>query len=120
MAKTKQEGSKKKKQRSKGGRTALSVFLSLFLIVFLTGCVVCGYVFVNIISVVTGEAVINLEEKKNSQNQTSIVYAYDSEGKEVEIARLHGEENRIWVDYKDIPENMKNAAMNSVYEYLIS
>ncbi len=111
MAKTKQEGSKKKKQRSKGGRTALSVFLSLFLIVFLTGCVVCGYVFVNIISVVTGEAVINLEEKKNSQNQTSIVYAYDSEGKEVEIARLHGEENRIWVDYKDIPKNMKNAAI---------
>ncbi|MCR4615176.1 MAG: transglycosylase domain-containing protein [Clostridiales bacterium] len=112
MAKSNQKGSTKKRKRlSKRGRTILNVFLSIFLVVFLTGCVVSGYVLVNVLSVVNGDVVINLEEKKSSQNQTSIVYAYDSAGKEVEIARLHGEENRIWVDYKDIPDNMKNAAI---------
>lgn len=101
----------KKKKMSKRGRVILSVFLSLMLVVVLTCCVIGGYVFVNALSVVNGETVIDLEEKKSSQNQTSIIYAYDSTGKEVEIARLHGEENRIWVDYDEIPENMKMAAI---------
>ena len=29
----------------------------------------------------------------------------------MELNRLHGEENRIWVDYEDIPEHLINAAI---------
>ncbi|HZJ78138.1 MAG TPA: transglycosylase domain-containing protein, partial [Clostridia bacterium] len=53
--------------------------------------------------------IIDLEEKKNRQNQTSIVYAYNDEGRAVEIARLHGRENRIWVDLDEMPENLIKA-----------
>ena len=45
-------------------------------------------------SVVNGGIAIDLDTYKNSQNQTSIMYAYDSEKNVVELARLHGEENR--------------------------
>jgi len=36
-------------------------------------------------------------------------FVYDANGDE--IAQLKGEENRVWVDDKDIPENMKNAVL---------
>jgi len=36
-------------------------------------------------------------------------FVYDADGKE--IAQLKGDENRIWVSEKDIPENMKNAVL---------
>ncbi len=41
---------------------------------------------------------------------TSFIYYTDAQtGKEVEYDRLYDSENRIWVDYKDIPKNMINA-----------
>lgn len=43
-------------------------------------------------------------------NLTSFIYYKDPQtGKEVEYDRLFDNENRIWVDYKDIPKNMINA-----------
>ena len=42
-------------------------------------------------------------------NETSIVYVKNSKGKWVEYQRLHGNENRIWVNLEKIPENLKNA-----------
>ena len=42
-------------------------------------------------------------------NETSIVYVKNSKGKWVEYQRLHGNENRIWVNLDKIPETLKNA-----------
>ncbi len=42
-------------------------------------------------------------------NMTSIIYVKNNKGKWVEYHRLHGDENRIWVDMEKIPENLKNA-----------
>jgi len=42
-------------------------------------------------------------------NMTSIIYVKNAKGKWVEYQRLHGNENRIWVDMEKIPENLKNA-----------
>lgn len=85
-----------------------SVF-SVISIFILTGMIVVGYVFINIISVTNGDPVINLESAKNNQNQTSFLYATDSDGKQIELLRLHGTENRIWVDFEDIPQCMRDA-----------
>ncbi len=90
-------------------RTALSVFLGFLCVCVLTVCVVASYVLFNAISFVNGELAIDLDEYKAKQNQTSFIYAYNEDGSLEEIARLHGEENRVWVDLDDISPHMVNA-----------
>ncbi|MEE1065482.1 MAG: transglycosylase domain-containing protein [Acutalibacteraceae bacterium] len=103
MAKKKKN--KKRRHLSNFGATVLSIFS----IISLTALIVVGYVVVNIVTVTNGDPVINLESAKNNQNQTSFLYATDSDGNEIELLRLHGTENRIWVDLNDIPQNMRDA-----------
>lgn len=84
-------------------------FVSLLAIFCFTLIIVVGYVFINAVSVVAGDPVINIENVRDNQNQTSFLYATDSNGKQIEMLRLHGEENRIWVDFDQIPKQMKDA-----------
>lgn len=42
-------------------------------------------------------------------NMTSVIYVKNSEGKWEEYKRVHGDENRIWISLKKIPENLQNA-----------
>ncbi len=98
-----------KKSRKSKKKNALSVFLGFLCVCVLTVVVVASYVLFNAISFVNGDLAIDLEDYKAKQNQTSFIYAYDDDGVVVEIARLHGEENRVWVDYDDISPYMKDA-----------
>lgn len=105
MAKNKPQKSKPKKPLSKTG----TVFLGIFSVIALTAIIVVSYVFINVITTVKGDLIINLDEYKENQNQTSFIYAYDKNGKTVEIARLHGEEDRVWVDLDDMSPYMSKA-----------
>ncbi len=50
------------------------------------------------------------ENIKNLElNMTSIIYVRDEAGEWQEYQRLHGDENRIWVNIDRMPENLKNA-----------
>lgn len=42
-------------------------------------------------------------------NYTSFIYVNNESDQPVEYQRLYSSENRIWVDYDKIPQNMKNA-----------
>ena len=42
-------------------------------------------------------------------NMTSIIYCQNSDGAWEEYQRIHGTENRIWVDIEDIPQDLVNA-----------
>ena len=84
-------------------------FISLLAIFGLTALIIVGYVLINVISVTAGDPVINLETAMNNQNQTSFLYADDKDGNQIELLRLHGEENRIWVDLDNIPQNLQDA-----------
>lgn len=77
-------------------------------------CVVCAtvagaYVYNFADEYVNGGKVIDLEMYKANQAQTSIIYAYDSNKQQVELLRLHGAENRVWINYEDIPQEMIDA-----------
>ena len=72
---------KKKKKKKKKKHTFLSIVLAFFLICFLTACVVGGYVLTNAFMVIGGKPVINLEDEKTNQNQTSFIYASDENNK---------------------------------------
>ena len=99
----------KKKKRKIRENPPLAIFLSFIAICFFTVCVMATYVLANAIATVNGELIIDLDEYKANQNQTSFIYAYDKDMNVVELAKLHGEENRIWVDLDDISPHMKNA-----------
>ena len=62
-------------------------------------------------SVIHGDAIFDLDKEKYSQNQTSFIYGYedDNQKKLVEITRLHGEENRIWLSKDEMPDYLPQA-----------
>lgn len=99
---------KSKKKKNKHSKPAL-VFFGFLSICALTVIIVVSYVMIHVISTVNGDLIVNLEEAKANQNQTSFIYAYDAQGNEVELARLHGEEDRVWVDLDDMSPYMKEA-----------
>jgi len=98
---------KKKKRMSKAGMIILSIFSTLFLTAFIA----CSYILISAIAYINGDLAIDLDEYKESQNQTSFIYATDSDGKTVELARLHGEEDRVWVDLEDMSPYMSKAVI---------
>lgn len=60
-------------------------------------------------SVIHGDPVFNLNEQKYAQSQTSFIYAYDKDNNEKELTRLHGDENRIWINIEDMGEYLPKA-----------
>jgi penicillin-binding protein 1A len=59
-------------------------------------------------TVVYGDPVFDLNKEATSQNQTSFLYGNEGDNL-VEITRLHGEENRIWVELDDMSKYMSQA-----------
>lgn len=100
---------KTNRKRKNAVSTAGAVFISILAIIVFTGVIVVGYVGINLLTFINGDAAITLSSIKSSLNQTTFLYATDSKGETVELTRLHGAENRIWVDLENIPENMQNA-----------
>lgn len=98
----------KKKRNKKIGKPALFFFGFLSVIV-LTVLTVVSYMLIHALMFIHGDIVVDLDERKANQNQTSFMYAYDENGKTVEIARLHGREDRVWVDLDDMSPYMKDA-----------
>ena len=73
-------------------------------------CVILGvYVISDIVGRVNGERIIDLDFYKQNQDQTTIIYADDEEGNPVELVKLHGEKNRVWVDIENMSEWLPKA-----------
>lgn len=108
----KRNSSKKRKERkpmSPTARKILTVFCILFAIGVVCATVACTYVVSYAKDYVYGEKVIDLDDYRANQQQTSIIYGYDEDNKPVELLRLHGAQNRVWIDYEDIPKDMIDA-----------
>ncbi len=90
-------------------RTVLKAFATLLLILVVTGllfaCIFAYYVKNNL----TQELDVTLEDM--TLNLASNIVYTDSSGVEQELASLHGIENRVWVDYENIPIYMSYAAV---------
>ncbi len=82
---------------------------SMLLILVIMMCIVVTVVTVYILDFKDSSSEINLKE--TDMNYTSMLYAYNADGQEVELKRLVKEENRIWVDYEDISPNIINAVV---------
>ncbi len=118
MAVKKSSTNAKKKRKPKKARTAKQIkrrsiiftaFWCCFLIAAIVGLTVVGYIVHDVVSVVNGDKVIDLNVYKENQDQTTIIYAYDDDKKLIELKSLHGAENRIWVDIDKIPQDFQDA-----------
>ncbi len=111
FGKTRKEIKKKNKKKPskyifKGLKVLGTVFVSIMLIGIITGCIVAGAFAIYVFNFVDD----TVYEDLNDMQFTTTIYIKDKEtGEYVEYQRLHAEENRIWVDLEDMPDNLKNA-----------
>lgn len=105
----------KKRKPKKEKTTSQKVFgnigkalLGCAMIVGIVGIVCFSVIAIYGYSVVYGDPVFDLTEQSLSQNQTSFIYGIDGDDV-VEITRLHGEENRIWVSLDEMSEYLPKA-----------
>ncbi len=87
----------------------VKTLFAVILVGMVTGIIVGTSLFLYVMTLAGTEADINLNAVK--LNQTSFVYTTDAKGNTKEQVRLHGTENRVWVDLDSIPENMKKAVI---------
>ena len=103
------KSSSKKKGKAKTNKkkipTALLVVVIVISVIFFSGLAWLNNG--NYMLVDSNETSINLHDLK--LEFTSVLYAKNSEGEYVELTRLQSEQNRLWVDYEDVPEHLVNA-----------
>lgn len=86
----------------------IKVLTSLALVGILTAAICLGVFVWYVFSYLDSSLDIDLSGLK--MNFTTIIYGIDKDtGEPYEIDRLHAKQNRIWADYNQIPQNLKNA-----------
>lgn len=102
-------GKKKKTMKNIGNVLTIvgTTISSMLLILVITLCIVVTVVTVYILDFADNGFDADLKEAE--MDFVSYVYAYDADGIEQEVRRITAGENRIWVDYEDIPSNVVNA-----------
>ena len=90
-------------------RIVLNIVISAILVLLTAGlifaCIFAYYVKNNL----STDLNITLTDYRISLSST--IWAYDKKGNPVELAVLQTDENRVWVDYEDIPEWFEKAAV---------
>ena len=106
-----EEGRKRprKRRRSVLG-TIFKVLGTLFLVGLCTGAILCCFAAVYIKSVIVPIANLSLDEFQLGEN--SVMYYQDkSTGEYVELVTLQNVTSSIWVDFNEIPDYLKQAAV---------
>ncbi|MBR2724578.1 MAG: transglycosylase domain-containing protein [Ruminococcus sp.] len=86
----------------------LKVFLSLMLVVFVAGLIICFNVLIYVLDLAAEPSGIDLDAR--SLNLSSFVYVKDPDtGEFYEYETLYGKENRVWVDFNELPKAMPDA-----------
>lgn len=100
--------SKKKSSRFK----KLKLFAGILAItVLLIAAIAGGIVFGALAGVIgnTDLSVVQNIQQSLSLNLTSFIYTIDSNGNEIQLEVLYDEENRVWADLDEIPDNLQKA-----------
>ena len=103
-----------RKKRRRRRPFIVTVFLRLFqaigtliLVGMVTASFVASYAAIYVKTVVMPESTIDITAYTMDEN--SVIYYYDDNGNPVEWVTLVGMENRQWVDYEDIPQDLVDA-----------
>ncbi|NLA73808.1 MAG: hypothetical protein GX848_08285, partial [Clostridiales bacterium] len=85
---------------------AAMIFIAVGVISFTA---VVTYVLADIVKTVNGDIIVDLDDYIANQDRTSFIYGYDKNGKLIELFKLHGVENRVWVSIDEMPDDLINA-----------
>lgn len=103
-----------RKPRSDFARISFSLFkiiwrffLSAVAIFVITGVIVLASLNTYKSSILKNDIALNINASKVSL--TSFIYANDENGNPQEYQRLYSSENRVWVNFSEIPQHMKDA-----------
>lgn len=103
----KPDNRKEQKGQKKAPSKLKKTILSVMLIFVITSCLIVSAFTVFVVCFVDGSIAEDLNSLK--LDLTTTVYVKNDSGKWVEHQRLYGNTNRVWVDYENIPDNLKNA-----------
>ncbi len=83
--------------------------LSTIILIGITTAAICGVTFAMYINNYIRPQ-ITLDLTNVSMNFSSIIYYKDKNtGEYLELEKIHGAENRIWANFEEIPQDLKNA-----------
>ncbi len=97
---------RQRKQQELCSQRFLKIIGSILLIMFLPELSLAS-VLINIFKMADNTVDVDLHTLK--LDLTSFIYVNDENGNPVEYQSVYAGESRIWVDYDNIPEAMKNA-----------
>lgn len=103
-----QQPRRRRKRRSRG-KLALQVLGTALLIALTTGALLACFAAVYVKTVIMPLTPLDLDNFQAGLN--SVLYYTDEDGTPHELRTLHGDENRIWVKYEDIPQDLINATV---------
>lgn len=83
------------------------ILFTLLMVLIMAGTIVGISLSIYVAKIASEPTGINLRAK--SVNQTSFIYVKNKKGKYKKYKSLYSSENRVWVNFNDIPENMKQA-----------
>lgn len=88
----------------------MNVFLTLLLIGTISGIII-GATFFNYVKTYLIDEDYDIENLKTSLDQTTTIWYKNENGEYVELEdqRIYGTENRSWVSYSEMPQNLVNA-----------
>ena len=89
------------------GILAFRLLLSFALVGIITGLLILFSIRMYVLSMSDDTIALDLNSSKLAL--TSFIYVNDSSGTAQEYQRVFNSENRVWVDFKDIPKYMKDA-----------
>lgn len=88
----------------------MTVILTFVLIGIFSVSGVAGYVIYNMYEDVDGILLVDLFDYISNQGKTTFIYGpEDKDGNKIQLASLHAEQNRIWLELKDMPQNIIDA-----------
>ena len=111
LAKNRSDGvPEEKKAKSGRGRAVMRVLRTILLIFITTGLILTCIFAVYVKNNLTDDLAVSL--KHFSLNLSSKIYYLDkSSGEYKELSTLYGTENRVWVDYENMPKWLEKAAV---------
>lgn len=108
-----EEARERPRRRRRGhrsrGKLALKILGTLLLVALTTGALLACFAAVYVKTVIIPLTPLDLDNFQVGLN--SVLYYVDESGQEHELRTLHGDENRVWVDFEDIPEDLINATV---------
>ena len=101
---------KRKRKRRHPILAFFKVLMTLMLVGICTGMILCCFGAMYIKSVIIPEADLSLDDYVLGEN--SLMYYTDkATGRDVELCTLMTTTSSVWVDYEDIPQDLKDAAV---------